>query len=113
MNPFKREEHAHRVDRELLYIIAERQDLITQKIERLMSQVDDLNAVVAKLGTDISGIAGDVAAIGQEITDLKNQLASGAPDISGAITTLTAMETNAAAAKAALDALVPPADPAP
>ncbi len=87
--------------------------IIHIKLHKLMSQVDDLNAVVAKLGTDIAGIAGDVAGIGQEIADLKAQLASGAPDISGAIATLTTLEGQAAAAKTALDALVPPAAPAP
>lgn len=99
MNPFNREEHAHRVDRELLYMILENQFLIFKKLQSFMSQTTDL---IAKLGEDIAGIAADVAAIGQEITDLKSKTEDPAT-----VAALTDLETKAAAAKTALDALVP------
>lgn len=99
MDKFTREEHAHRIDRELFYMILENQFLIFQKLQSFMSQTTDL---LAKLGEDIAGIAADVATIGQEITDLKNKT-----DDPATVAALTDLEAKASAAKTALDALVP------
>lgn len=100
------EKHGHKSDREF-YVgaLIELFHFFNNKIDTFMSQTTDL---IAKLGEDIAGIAADVAGIGQEITDLKSRT-----DDPATVAALTDLEAKAAAAKAALDALVPEAPPAP
>lgn len=101
MDKFIREEHSHRVDRELLYMILENQFLIHQKLDNFMSQTSDL---LAKLSDDLTVIGDAVTGIAQEIADLKAGV-----DDPVTVAKLTDLETRASAAGASLKALLPAA----
>lgn len=103
MEKFIREEHAHRIDRELLYMILENQFFIFQKHESFMSQTTGL---LQQISDNVTGISTDIGGVAQEITDLKNQVAAG-QDSADTIAKLTDLATRSSSAKAALDALVP------
>src|SRR5579872_3718820 len=48
MNPFNREEHSNRLDRELLYMTLENQFLIFQKLEFMADELKNLQDAAAK-----------------------------------------------------------------
>lgn len=60
------EAHKGKSDRELLHTILVNQYLITQKLEKIMSQFDDFTTALDKLDTDISAVAAELAAIASE-----------------------------------------------
>lgn len=63
---------------------------LNEKVEHLVAQIDDLNAVTAQIATDVTNVAALVS----------NLQGNQAPDLSGAISSLQA-------SAAALEALAP------
>ena len=103
MNPFIREEHAHRLDRELLYMILERQDLLTQKIDNLMNKQDFLQAI-ADLKTEVGTVGAKVDVLEQKInassTDVDPDIVAAFNDLKTSVDALNSKADNTPAAPA-------------
>ena len=73
-----------------------------------MAQIDDLNAAVAKVQSDVTNlttaVAAEKAAVDTIIADLKALQGTAAPDLSGAIAALGQVSTNLEAATSAAQA---------
>jgi phage shock protein A len=75
MSPFKREEHHHLVDRELLYMILENQFLIFQKLNSMSGELKNLQDAAAKTLTVEEAVLAVLNSQKSTIDDLKKQLA--------------------------------------
>lgn len=79
-------------------------------VEKLVAQIDDLNAAIAAEGADVTAILAVVAADVASLQDLQNQLAAAlanaAPDLTASIAAIQAQTASLAAS------LPPPAPPA-
>lgn len=122
MDKFIREEHSYRVDRELLYIIAERQDFLYTKIAIFMSQaatdlqalVDQLTTGQAQTKTSLDAIKSGVATIVAGIPDgglTADEVAALKASLTAAVATETANASEAGDDAAAVAAAQPAASP--
>jgi hypothetical protein len=114
MNPFNREEHAHRVDRELLYMILESHFLIFQKLDKMSNELQNLKDAAAKTLTVEEAVLQVLNSQKATIDGLSKQLAdavaSNDPAAIQAVTDGLNMESDKVSA--AIAALQPPAQTA-
>ena len=95
-------------DHEVLLAIQHSVQLLHSKVDILMTQQDDVNAVVTEIESDVADLTAASDAIKAEIANLEAQIAANQPVD---LTALKAAVGNLDLAKASIQSNVPPATP--